>query len=74
MKAKLGSFLHVDSVLPYTFLALLTDEQLVNFLTHGTDLDDMPLDGMLACTRHHLESCRPYKVGKCVLLAVKPGI
>jgi len=47
-------------MLPYTFLALLTADQLVNLLEKADDdaIRGLPLDGVLACTLYHLKSSK----------------
>jgi len=46
----------LDSVLPYTFLALLNESQLVDMLnaSNGSNVAYLPIDGTFACALHHL--------------------
>ena len=54
---KLEGFFPVDDVLPYTFMALLGVKNMIDFLQinePSRSQNDLPLDAVLACARHHL--------------------
>ena len=53
----LRAFFEFDSILPYTFLALLTGDQLAHMLQSSNSivLNELPLDGVLACARFHIK-------------------
>jgi len=49
-------------MLPYTFMALLTADQLLNLLEKADDdaIRCLPLDGVLACALYHLKCSIDY--------------
>ena len=54
---KLQAFFPVDDILPYTFLALLGVNNVIDFLQFNEPCrsqNDLPVDAVLGCARHYL--------------------
>jgi len=60
-------------MLPYTFLALLTADQLLNLLEKADDdaIKCLPLDGVLACALYHLKHFKYDTVSFCCCISIQ---
>ncbi|XP_067936897.1 E3 ubiquitin-protein ligase rnf213-alpha-like [Watersipora subatra] len=47
-------------ILPYTFISLLTEEQLMNLLSNNEANSILPIDGVLACAAHYIKIRESY--------------
>jgi len=60
-------------MLPYTFLALLTADQLLNLLEKADDdaIRCLPLDGVLACALYYLKYTKYDTVSFCCCISIQ---